>query len=65
MRIFISGGSGFIGGRLAQHLSEAGYSITIGTRKNIKSIQKYNGSIPGPLSKRASSMHLYISTSTD
>jgi UDP-glucose 4-epimerase len=33
MRILITGGFGFIGGRLAQHLSNLGHEITLGSRK--------------------------------
>lgn len=32
MRILITGGFGFIGGRLAQHLTNLGHEITLGTR---------------------------------
>ena len=38
MRIFITGGFGFIGGRLAVHLSEAGHQIVLGSRKPISSV---------------------------
>ena len=33
MRILITGGFGYIGGRLAQHLSEAGHSVILGSRR--------------------------------
>lgn len=33
MRILITGGFGFIGGRLGQHLSNLGHEITLGSRK--------------------------------
>ena len=33
MRILISGGFGFVGGRLGQHLQEAGHQIVLGSRK--------------------------------
>ncbi len=32
MKIFISGGTGFIGTRLSMHLAEAGHIVTVGTR---------------------------------
>ena len=35
MRILITGGLGFIGGRLALHLAEAGHQIILGSRKAI------------------------------
>lgn len=34
MRILITGGFGFIGGRVAQHLANLGHQITLGTRNN-------------------------------
>lgn len=34
MRILITGGFGFIGGRVAQHLAKLGHEITLGTRNN-------------------------------
>mgnify|MGYP003952193645 CR=1 FL=1 len=33
MRVLISGGFGFVGGRLAQHLHKAGHLITLGSRR--------------------------------
>lgn len=33
MRILITGGFGFVGGRLAQHLQQAGHQIVLGSRK--------------------------------
>lgn len=35
MRILITGGVGFVGGRLAQHLHQAGYEIILGSRNSI------------------------------
>jgi UDP-glucose 4-epimerase len=35
MRILIAGGFGFVGGRLAVHLAQAGHSILLGSRKNL------------------------------
>ena len=35
MKILITGGLGFIGGRLGIHLFESGHEIILGTRKNI------------------------------
>lgn len=37
MRILITGGFGFVGGRLAQHLQQAGHDIILGSRKNLTS----------------------------
>ena len=37
MRILITGGFGFLGGRLAIHLAQAGYSIVLGSRKDVAS----------------------------
>ncbi len=37
MRILITGGFGFIGGRLAEYLTQAGYQIILGTRHSISS----------------------------
>ena len=34
MNILITGGSGYIGGRLTQYLSNKNYNIFIGTRKS-------------------------------
>lgn len=34
MKILITGGFGFIGGRVAQHLAKLGHQITLGTRNN-------------------------------
>lgn len=36
MRVLISGGVGYIGGRLAVHLSRAGYKVVLGSRKPSK-----------------------------
>lgn len=33
MRVLISGGFGFVGGRLAQHLHKAGHQVVLGSRK--------------------------------
>ena len=33
MRVLISGGTGYIGGRLAVHLSRTGHQIVLGSRK--------------------------------
>jgi len=38
MRVLITGGMGFIGGRLSQYLSEAGLSVIIGSRSLIQSL---------------------------
>lgn len=37
MRILITGGYGFVGGRIAQHLQLAGHQIVLGTRKETNS----------------------------
>jgi UDP-glucose 4-epimerase len=37
MRILITGGFGFIGGRLAQHLHEAGHDVLLGSRSAVAS----------------------------
>jgi UDP-glucose 4-epimerase len=37
MRILITGGFGFLGGRLAVHLAQAGHQIILGTRRSIAS----------------------------
>jgi UDP-glucose 4-epimerase len=37
MRILITGGFGFVGGRLAMHLAQAGHQIILGTRHSIAS----------------------------
>jgi len=37
MRILITGGFGFVGGRLAEYLVQAGYQIILGTRHSISS----------------------------
>jgi len=37
MRILITGGFGFVGGRLAEYLAQAGYQIILGTRHSISS----------------------------
>lgn len=37
MRVLITGGMGYVGGRLAQHLSELGHAVFIGTRRAIDS----------------------------
>jgi len=34
MKVLITGGTGFLGGRIAQHLSAQNYQIYLGTRKN-------------------------------
>jgi UDP-glucose 4-epimerase len=35
-RVLVVGGFGYLGGRIAQHLSAAGLSVVLGTRKNYK-----------------------------
>jgi UDP-glucose 4-epimerase len=35
MRILITGGFGFVGGRLSVHLAQAGHNIVLGTRKDV------------------------------
>ena len=37
VRILITGGFGFVGGRLAEHLAEGGHQIVLGTRNSISS----------------------------
>ena len=34
MRVLIAGGTGYIGGRIAAHLSRAGYTVIVGVRKS-------------------------------
>jgi len=38
MQVLITGGLGYLGGRLASHLLHQGYKIFVGTRKNLKRI---------------------------
>lgn len=37
MRVLITGGFGFLGGRLAQHFNEAGHNVVLGTRNRVNS----------------------------
>jgi UDP-glucose 4-epimerase len=39
MRVLITGGLGYLGGRLASHLIYKGYKVFVGTRKGIKSVK--------------------------
>jgi len=39
-QILITGGLGYLGGRLASHLLHKGYKVFVGTRKELKSIKK-------------------------
>jgi len=47
MRILITGGLGYLGGRLSSHLLNKGYKVFVGTRKNLKSV---NAQISGTTS---------------
>ena len=40
MKILITGGMGYLGGRLASQLSENGHEIYLGTRKALKSLDE-------------------------
>jgi UDP-glucose 4-epimerase len=40
MRVLITGGLGYLGGRLASHLLFQGYNVFLGTRKKLKSIKE-------------------------
>ena len=37
MRVLITGGMGFVGGRLGDYLSESGFDVVMGTRKKYDS----------------------------
>jgi UDP-glucose 4-epimerase len=39
MRVLITGGLGYLGGRLASHLLNKGYKVFVGTRKGLKSVK--------------------------
>lgn len=39
MKVFIVGGSGFVGNNLAKHLFEQGHQVTVGSRKGAGSVQ--------------------------
>ena len=40
MQVLITGGLGYLGGRLASHLLHQGYKIFVGTRKGIESVKE-------------------------
>ena len=39
MRVLITGGLGYLGGRLASYLLHQGYKVFVGTRKGLKSVE--------------------------
>jgi UDP-glucose 4-epimerase len=45
MRVLITGGMGFVGGRLGDYLSESGFDVVMGTRKKYDKLLEWSPSV--------------------